>query len=144
MSKITMTDEIRKQMAGLLPMNASSTYKYTPDVFMKVDEAFRPVFEIKQFNNISMLKIKDLVIKELDINNSSKKKLNLKEVDERTIEYMKTLHSVLVGWTNLYDLGTGELFDYDGEYDTMMALPESIRTDLLTEALKISGFAGGI
>jgi len=141
MSVIKMTDEIRKQMAGLLPMNTSSTYKYTPDVFLNVDEAFRPIFEIKQFNNITILKVKDLVLKELD---GGKKKINLKEVDERNTEYMKILHSVLVGWTNLYDLGTGELFEYDGQYDTMMALPESIRTDIFSEALKISGFAGGI
>lgn len=139
MEKIKMTDELRKQMAGLLPMNSSSTYKYTPDVFMSVDEAFRPVFEIKQFNNMSMLKVKELVVQELD---TTKKKINIKEVDARNTEYMKLLHSILVGWDNLYDLGSGELFEYDGKFETLMALPETIRTDMFSEALKISGFGG--
>jgi len=140
MGKIVMTEEIRRQMAGLLPMNSTSTYKYTPDMFMKVDEAFRPVFEIKQLNNLAMSKIKDLVLIELD----KKKKINIKETDARTNEYMMILHKVFVGWTNLYDLGTGELIDYDGEFETMLSLPESVRTDILTEVLKISGFAGGM
>lgn len=139
MEKIVMTEELRKQMAGLLPMNSSSTYKYTPDVFSSVDESFRPVFEIKQFNNITMLKVKELVVKDLDTN---KKKFTIKDMDDRNTEYMKLLHGVLVGWENLYDLGTGELFDYDGNFETLMALPETIRTDIFTEALKISGFGG--
>jgi len=141
MEQIKMTDELRKQMAGLLPMNRTSTYKYTPEAFDSIDESFRPVFEIKQFTNMSMLKVKELVVKEIDTN---KKKINIKDIDDRNTEYMKLLHEGLVGWDNLYDLGTGELFDYDGKFETMMALPEGIRTDIFSEALKISGFSGGM
>ena len=140
MEHIKMTDEVRKKMAGLLPMNSSSTYKYTPVVFESFDEQFRPVFEIKQFTNIAILKVKELVLKELD----TKKKATVKEIDDRNKEYMSLLHSTLISWDNLYDLGSGELYAYDGTFDCLMTLPENIRTDLFTEALKISGFTGGI
>ena len=139
MNKIVMTDEVRRQMAGLLPMNSSSTYKYTPDLFKDIPEEFRPVFEIKQFTNMEILKAKELIVSELG---SPKKKVVIKEVDERNAEYMKLCHNVLVGWDNLYDLGSGELFIYDGKYETMMSIPEAVRTDILSEALKISGFTG--
>lgn len=142
MKQIKMTDELRKQMAGLLPMTKSSTYKYTPTMFMVVDEEYRPVFEIKQFTNEDMIKVKELVIKEIDTGN--KKKINIKEIDDRNTEYMKLLFNVLVGWDNLYDLGTGNEFVFDGNFETMISLPENVRTDLLSESLKISGFTGGI
>lgn len=141
MEQIKMSDELRKQMAGLLPMNNTSTYKFTPEIFEKFDEAFRPVFEIKQFNNLSMLKVKEMIYNEYG---SNKKKIDIKDIENKNIEYMKLVHDVLIGWENLYDLGTGDLFVYDGKFETMMALPETIRTDIFTEALKISGFAGGM
>lgn len=138
-TQIKMTDELRKQMAGLLPMSKHSTYKFTPEVFNDVDENFKPVFEIKQFKNSSLLKVKELMVSELG---NSKKKLDIREIDAKNTEYMKLAHECFVGWTNLYDLGTGELYEYDSEFETFMALPETIRTEILTEILKISGFGG--
>jgi hypothetical protein len=138
--EIRMSEEIRKQMAGLLPMNNTATYNFTPESFSVVDEQYRPIFVIKQFNNEQILTVKELIFKDMD----AKKKINIRELDAKNVEYMKILNTVIVSWTNLYDLGTGGLFEYDGKLETFMALPERIRTEIFTEALKISGFSGGI
>jgi hypothetical protein len=43
-----------------------------------------------------------------------KQKFDIKELDTKNKKYMELVHKVLVGWDNLYDLGTGGMFEYDG------------------------------
>ena len=149
MAQVKMTKEMKAKLAGLLPMDNTTSYSWTPDVYLTktvdeegketydIDEAFHPVFEIRQFSQEQVLDIKVSISKEL---NSKSKVVNQTKMAAQNKEYMDMLHTVLVGWTNLYDLGTGDLFEYDGSLDTMMKLPESIRTDLFAEAMRITGF----
>jgi len=69
-----------------------------------------------------------------------KQKFDIKELDTKNKKYMELVHKVLVGWDNLYDLGTGGMFEYDGTMETLLEIPEAILTDIFTEAMRITGF----
>lgn len=131
---IKMTPELRVKLAGLLPMNDNACVEYTPTAFAGIPEV-QPIFKIKQFTNNDVCKIKDLMYRD-----SISKKKSMKEVEASNTEYMKLLHGVLVGWDDYIELTTGEDFTYDGKYETMLKLPESILIELYTEAIRITGF----
>lgn len=149
--KIKMTDEVRRKLAGLLPMDEGADYPWTPDVYLKkiksdttgepdvydIPKELHPVFSLKQLSNEDTLEIKAMLSKEM---NTKSKKIDMAKTDAKNLVYMGYLHKVLTGWKNLYGLASGELFEYDGEFDTMMKLPETIRTDLFSEAMRITGF----
>lgn len=124
--QIKMTEEVRKQLVGLAPMRNNATIEYTPPMYDNVDEGFRAVFEIRQFTNGEVDDITEFF--------SKKKKESI--VTKKSMEF---LHLVLVGWETVYDLGTGEQIEYDGELDTMMSLPTKVLTSILDYAIKITG-----
>ena len=141
MAEIKMTQEVREQLAGLLPMTGDATYQFTPDVFEQVDEKFRPSFTIRQLSNEQVLTVKQMMLEEeRTVGKTRKPETVMKDMVRKNEVYMDITFQVLKGWSNLYDLGTGELVDYDGKKETMLALPEAILTDIFTEAMRITGF----
>lgn len=141
-----MDQETRRKLAGLLPMNTASTYDFTPDLFKDVDKEYQPLFTIKQFNNEQIITIKtsmqkDLIekLKRSEMEGDEKYSVDFRALSQKNKEYMGLLNEVIVSWTNLYELGTGELFEYDGTLECMMKLPEALLSEVFSEAMKISG-----
>jgi hypothetical protein len=141
MGALKMTPEIRSKLAGLLPMSDDSVYEFTPEIFDDIPDEFKPVFSIKQFDNSQVSAIKTMMLKENNDSSTVKKVATiLKEADKKAVMYSKLTFDILVDWDNLYDLGNGEKIEFNGDYDVFMTIPESIRTDIFTTAMKITGF----
>lgn len=146
-----MTHELREKMAGLLPMSETSTYPFTPSAFQVIeDEKFRPVFKLKQLSNGQRVELDNLLLSEVnnmtvpEVKTKGKAKPALvqapKDTEQRNKEYTELLISNITGWTNLFDLGTCELFEFDGTVDTFNLIPRDIRIEILSKIMFISGY----
>lgn len=138
--ELKLTDEVKAQLAGLLPMSKGSTYEFTPAIFESVDEKYRPTFTIKQLTTEQVNLIKEMLFKESAGGKKKSTKIRVEEMNKTNKVYMDMVFATLVDWSNLYDLGTGELLEYDGNRETMDSLPDSILTDIFSEIMRITGF----
>ena len=136
-----MTDEVRQQLMGLLPMDNTSTHKFTPPMFDAIeDENFRPVYELRQFKNEDVLTLKQMLTDDaVNMGKTKKKKPTIQQIADKNEEYMKILHRALVGWENVYYPVTGELREYDGTVEDLMNNYDECLMAILSEALRISG-----
>lgn len=122
--------EVRNALAGLVPMSSKSVYEFTPNLYDNVPLEYRPTFKIKQFNIAQTDKIKGIMT-------GTKK---VKRTDEQINDiFMEMLFEIFEGWDNLYDLGTGESFEYDRTIESMKLLPQTILVKIFEEAIVISG-----
>jgi hypothetical protein len=89
--EIKLTPELRKKLMGF------SIAKDTIEMPLEIDgvpEEFTPVFILKQFS----YKKREQIKKDAD--------------DGNELSFDETIRQQVVGWRNLYDLGTGELLDF--------------------------------
>lgn len=134
-----LTKEVREQLIGLLPMD-NSEYDFTPNVFDKIPEEFQPTFKITQLDNGEANKVKEMMYLESMSDGKTRKKSIAKEIQNKNDVYMDMVFNHLRGWDNLYNAVTGEPFDYDGEKETMLKLPEVVLTAIFSKMMEVSGF----
>jgi hypothetical protein len=121
--QVKMTKEIMDKLRGVSVI--SGTIECPIDI-IDVPEEFKPVFIIK---NLSVEDTK--MIKE----SSKGKDMNSEEVNDILDNVCRT-H--IVGWRNLYDLSTGNTFDFKAdeskgcELNTYNMLPQGIKVKILS------------
>ena len=124
---VKMTPEILAKLRGVSVVTDTIDYVHEIE---DVPVEFHPVFKLKSFTVEDSRKFKEI---------SKKEDTDLDEVFENV------LREHLVGWKNLYDLSTGEAFEYvadkDGgaDEDTYFALPLGLRANILGFLHSLSG-----
>jgi len=98
-----LTKEMMDRLRGISIV--SDTLDYTLDI-EDVPAELTPVFTIKNLSVTDSAKIKELANKSVDADDDEKD-ANLEDITRRHI----------VGWKNLYDLSTGELFKFEADED---------------------------
>jgi len=125
-TEVKMTPEILAKLRGVSVV--SDTIEYVHEI-EDVPSEFHPVFTLKSFTVSDSRKFKEV----------SKNEEDLDEVFE------DVLRTHLVGWKNLYDLSTGEPFEFvedpDGgaDKDAYYALPLGLRAHILGFLHSLSG-----
>ena len=140
-NKIVVTKELKEQLTGLLPMRNNAKYSFTPSCLDSVPEEFKPVFYIHQLTNGQILEVRGMLYEEVTTDKKKSKTKLLNELKRKNDEYMEIVKSIIIGWDNLYIMNSdeeAELFEYS--IDNIEELPEIVRTELFSEAIKISGF----
>jgi hypothetical protein len=145
--KIVLTEEVREKLHGLLPMDSNAKHVFVPSVFknkeLGIPSQFHPQFTIKQLSNEDAREIKTLAVQDyVEATKKGKKKtpVQLVEASENKQEkYISVCSKYVTNWSNLYDLGTGEIVEYkDGGF---LELPKVTAESVVEEILKISGLS---
>jgi hypothetical protein len=134
-----MNEEVRKQLMGLLPYSDSAREHYIPKDFVdkKIPEEFKPVFELKPWTQAE----KDdmmILIQQMDTIDKKEAHIINKKLNEGT-------RKAITGWKNFYDIGSGELIEYQedkkGGADKKVwdRVPDTIKTSLY---FKVGGMSG--
>ena len=127
-AKVIDFTTVREQMAGLLPMSNDSVWSFTPSQYNEVPAQFKPIFKIKQLKMSQCDEIRSLM--------SGKTVMSEAKV---TAKFLDILHSILIGWDNLYDLATGEIYPYDRTKDMMLTIPHHVLMSIFEESIVVSG-----
>lgn len=138
-NKAIMSDEVKKQLLGILPFSADATEKFTPSSFDKINEQFKPVFELKPMNK----KNKDemIIFQSQDVD-----KLTPKEKILLNDKMNNCIRMSVVGIENLYDLGINKLIEFETDKNKDCCsnklwerIPSTIRSNLYFKVSIISG-----
>jgi len=126
MAELRMTEEIRKKMLGLLPFDNSASIDYTPQQYFADDfpEEFRPVFKQRGFSEGEIKDVRRL-LKDIE-----------KADDDELNNYARLS---VVGWSNLWDVGSMKKIEYSDDKEQFLRLPTTVKGSLLYNAVKISG-----
>ncbi|MDR2728508.1 MAG: hypothetical protein LBB56_05190 [Chitinispirillales bacterium] len=138
MEKRVLTEDIRRELLGLVPFSAGSSDSFTPPVFLKknsenqyaIPEEFRPVFKVRCFTVEEKRAVTKLLV-------------NIKEADEGAVT--EAARIAVIGWKNLFDAGSGEELVFkpapDGGADPALfsGIPAAVAGALLFHASRISG-----
>lgn len=125
--KRIMTDEIRRQLSGLLPFGPGSSIPLIPDPFQKVEEAFRPT--------LFMRGLAPAVQREVNA------KIKARTLDRD--DMVKALSDgednvrALASWENLLDLGTGQPIPFGK--DLIANLPDHTLVWAFDKATELTG-----
>jgi hypothetical protein len=125
-TNVKMTPEILAKLRGIGVVTGQMEYIHKID---DVPEEFWPVFKIKSFT------VED------------SKKLKIRSTNGEDVEEIleDSLRQHIVGWTNLYDLSTGEEFEFEASADggalkdKYESLPTGLRMQLLTFISSLTG-----
>lgn len=125
--KREMTDEIRKQLSGLLPFAPGSLLPFTPEAFQKVEQAFQPKFFLRDF--LSRIR------KEVDA------KIAAGQLDRDSMIWAlsdgEDKERALGGWETVLDLATGNPIAYSKE--GIATLPDHTLAYCFWRAMEFSG-----
>ena len=99
--KQKLTQEIMDKLHGISVVSGTIEFKIKLE---DVPEEYLPIFTIRNFNATDTGKIRELAEK-VDESKDNSEDLNT-FMDELTRQH-------IVGWTNLYDLSTGEEFEFE-------------------------------
>ena len=137
-----ITDEIKKQLIGLLPFDADATEEYTPTPFEKVPEKFRPVFTIRPLKQVERERM-SLYINKLAVMESMETKQ--KESMELNDKMNDIIRQCVVSFGNYYDIGTKKLIKYQEDATGGLSkqlwhgVTEAVKTNLYYRVNGISG-----
>jgi len=132
MEKKVLTDEVRNELMGLAPFSTEVVDHFTPDKIdrKKVPEQFIPVFDYKVFSK----KEKESAMRIAK---------NLKDINEG--ELRECVRKQIVGWKNLWDIGTREEIIFEAGEDghckkeIFAHVPNTLCGDILFHIYKASG-----
>jgi len=138
MEKRILTEEIRRELLGLVPFSAGSADDFTPPVYLKknseggyaIPEEFRPVFKVRCFTVEEKRGVTKMLV-------------NIKDVDEESVT--EAARKAVVGWKNLFDAGSNEELVFksspEGGADPALfsMIPPAVTGALLFHASRISG-----
>ena len=101
MSDKIFTDEVKKQLEGIIPCAVNSTRAITPDCFDGIPAEYQPVFKIKGLTKADVIEMENLT----------------KHYVENKVSdydgYYNFIWNHITNWSNLYDLNTGKELKYD-------------------------------
>ncbi|MDR0307631.1 MAG: hypothetical protein LBI42_12455 [Chitinispirillales bacterium] len=138
MEKRMLTEDVKRELLGLIPFSAGSTDDFTPPAFLKMNsegkhiipEEFRPVFKIRSFTVEEKRGVAKMLIK-------------IKEAEEDAVT--EATRKIVTGWKNLFDAGTGAEIAFtgapDGGADPVLfsQIPAAVAGAILFHGARISG-----
>lgn len=136
------TDDIKKQLIGLLPFDEESTEEYTPAAFDKIPDALRPVFCIRPMKQIERDRMSLYINKLSSMEESDSKPKDLMDLNDKMNDIVR---QCIVDIKNLYDLGTQKLIDFQADEkggllkSLWRKIPESVKTNIYYRVNGISG-----
>jgi len=98
-AKIELTEDMKREMQGLLPISYTAVVEFTPEEIKKVDEILWPVFKLRRMTKAESLEIRRLASASGDAISNEEKVLNV-------------VRKCVVGWDNLIDMSTGDEIPY--------------------------------
>lgn len=143
MSEHVMDEETRKKLLTRLPFSRSATIPHTPSIYMtkvlddkgketdeyEIDEAFRPVFEVRPFSQEDKEKLKKTE----------------KTPDEKVLKSITRTN--ITGLSKLFDAGTMKEIEFKPDDNGVMSLeqfeslPIMVQRDLFVFISGISGLS---
>lgn len=130
MGEKILTEELREEMFGLLPFSASETFTYVPKCFEKFPEELRPIFTLRSVEDTAKKRMFTLL------------KAGDKIPDE---QFREVTRKYVVGWEQLYDLGTMEVIPYEVDEDggakkvLFASIPSKVVGEVLAHLSRVSG-----
>lgn len=144
MKKIVFTPELKQQFSGILPMDKTATWSFTP-------ESLRPLVGWNDGNGVSITPM--VTIKQWDNDHVKMYKRKLVEdvtaaaemnVDKCDFEKKKFLVKILSGfvdsWFDIFDFSSGEEIKFIGD-ESLEKLTETLLEEIANEIAIISGVA---
>jgi hypothetical protein len=136
-NQVKLTPEIRKKLMGISVVSDTIDYVYEID---GLDPEFHPTFTLKSFTVEDSRKFKEI----------SKNKVATGEdgatsSDDVNDLFEETIRTHIRSWRNLYDMSTGEEYEYvngeDGycDKDRYYSIPTALRASILTFLIKLTG-----
>lgn len=127
--------EVRAKLLGKVPFSPNATIDFIPKLYDEVPEEYRPTYQMR-----SMTK------SECDyIGRGLSKKTESTDLADIMRDATR---KCCMGWTNLYDNGSGELIDWKAEAggtgtdkSLWSAMPLNLITELFTYLTRISGLS---
>jgi hypothetical protein len=135
MSKRILDEATKKMLEGLAPFSSQSQTRISPDFYTKVgvNAEFIPVFTIRGLTTAEA--------GELDILVQSVNKEKAGDWNNRAYDLVR---KTLVGWENVFDIGTGEELVYISEGGSCASvvfdlLPVNNKSWLFSHIMKLHG-----
>ena len=134
MTKRILDEETRKQLLSYLPFSCEARIDFTPKKCAGIkDTEFRPIFQVRS--------MKEAEVRQYQKNTFGYFKDNLTREESASVsdKNEQIMQGCILGWTNLYDVGTGEEIAYDPK--AYGRLPQYMRNELMEFILQISGLS---
>jgi len=113
-----MSDELKAQLAGLLPVNSDFTITFIPKEYDEIPEDLRPKFLLKPWKS-----------------NQIKQFSSLSNNEDKAIALIV---GQIIDIQNLYNISTGELVPFEPS-EIVNLIPKKVLLSILTELTRISG-----
>ena len=107
-TKRILDEATKKALLGVAPMSSNSKFKFTPEVFSKVNvsEEFKPIFYIRG------LTVDEAGTLDKLVSESASAAINKDLWNEKAFELTRKL---IVDWENVFDIGSGEEISFIAE-----------------------------
>lgn len=135
MPDFKMTDEVKRRLVGLMPFSMNGKMPFTPAEYegRGLPKEVVPVFFQRAYTKEECQILRDKFNQDGGMGRD-----DIMEYGRKSVK----------GWEKVFDLATGEMIDYkadsEGEADPGLyeQIPELIKTNLFTQACRISGLLG--
>lgn len=140
--KRILDEETRKQLLGYVPFSVDATIDYTPTEYEAVrDESLRPVFKLRSLTQAEVTQLNHNSLGYL------KKDVTHEEMSVISEKNILLVRACILGWTNLFDAGTGEEIEYKSvtsggcDEEIFKRLPGWLQQNIMTFVRQISGLS---
>lgn len=138
--KIELTDDLKTQLQGFLPMREDATITFKSEVYdtmklpKEIKEQIVPTITIRQWTNKEIINVKEQSQLDAKFTRDMKDKDEVKVQDQRTILY-KLIKNAIVSIDNLYDSDL-QIIDWKKEHNL---IPTAIIIEIFNKLYSISG-----
>lgn len=106
MAKRILDEEARKALLGYVPFSIDCRIPYTPKEFSSIpDETLRPIFELRSLNQAELIQLKKNSM-------GLKRDSSNEDVSRMADANTQLIRACVLGWSNLFDAGSGEEIEY--------------------------------
>lgn len=143
--KVIITDEVRKVLAGMTPMNEGDGIPFTPQEFAMLPEEVRPVFFIRPLSNEEAKEVRqhlhDIVV--IAQGRKTKDKDAQETYDKAKERYKESFgieitKKCITDWKNVYNLKTSEPIPFSSMGENLI-IPDMLLASIFTEICCITG-----
>lgn len=133
-----MTPMKQSELMGLMPFRLDAEHEFTPAVFKDRGLKVEPVITVKQWDNKSVNKYKNITLKAVaNVQKALSDLENYKEIPDDTEEKVRLIEDFVVGWLGFVDAKTGDEVEFSKEL--IATLPVVIIDSIVEEIAIISG-----
>ena len=141
-NQVKLTPEIRKKLMGISVVSDTIEYVYEID---GLEPEYHPTFTLKAFTVEDSRKFKEVSKRKVALNSEGDGEIQNDMNDDVNDIFEETIRTHIRSWKNLYDMSTGEEYEYvngeDGycDKDRYYSIPTALRASILTFLIKLTG-----